>query len=258
MFLDFCIFGLRQKTYKGKILKFQKEEQLLNKLKDKVDNRAPFKNLVAFDADGTLWPEDANSILLEYQIKKGLRDLKDLLSPIYCNEGNRYRRCELFAERQAGFKLQEFKNYCLEALRENPLHVFSFQKKLLKYLKQKGMKIFVVTASIKWLVESAVKLYNLPVDEVLGVEAKLEGEIISAELLRPAPISGLKGEVFLKYSQGKSCFLAGGNTSSDLPLLEMAEVPFVVHSAGRENENFPAEEKLIKLAVRKNWIIFQH
>lgn len=239
-------------------MKFQKEEQLLSKLKNKIDNKDPVKNLAVFDADGTLWPEDANNILLEYQIKKDLRDLKDLLNPIYRDEENRYRRCELFAERQAGFKIQEFKNYCLEALRESPLHVFPFQRELLKYLKQKDMKIFVVTASIKWLIESAVKLYNLPVDKVLGVETKLEGETISAELLRPAPVAGFKGEVFLKQSQREACFLAGGNTSSDLPLLEMAEVPFVVHSAGRGNEDFPAEEKLTKIAIKNNWMIFQH
>ena len=249
---------MNEKHKQVEILKFQKEEQLLSKLKDKIDKRASFKNLAVFDADGTLWPEDANNILLKYQIKKGLRDLKDLLKPLYRNEGNRYRRCELFVERQAGLKLQEFKFYCLEALKESPLHIFPFQKELLKYLKQKDMKIFVVTASIKWLVESAVKLYDLPVDKVLGVETRLEGETIGAELLRPAPIAEFKGEVFLKHSQEETCFLAGGNTFSDLPLLKMAEVPFVVHSASRDNENFPAEEKLKKLAIKNNWIIFQN
>ena len=238
-------------------MEFHKEDQLLNLLKDQIDKKHPSKNLVALDADGTLWPEDANNVLLQYQIKKGLRDLSDLLSSYYQNDGNRYKRCEIFAEKQAGFKLGEFRSYCLSALKEQPLHVFPFQKKLLRYLKQKGMKIFVVTASIKWLVEEAVKLYDLPVDKVLGVETKLQRDTISTELVRPAPLAHFKAEVFLKYSQGEKCFLAGGNTSSDIPLLEMAEVPFVVHSAGQENENFLAEDKLKKWAVKNNWIVFQ-
>ena len=239
-------------------MKFQQEEKLLDLLKEQIDSTFPSKKIAALDADGTLWPEDTNNILLQYEIKNGLRDLADLLSPFYQNEGNRYKRCELFAERQAGFKFQEFKTYCLEALNESPLHVFPFQRELIKYLKQKGLKVFVVTASVKWLVELAVKFYDLPVDEVLGVETKLKAGVISSELLRPAPVAKFKEEVFLKHSQGEPCFLAGGNTFSDLPLLEMAEVPFVVHSADKKNENFPAEQKLKKLAIKNNWIIFQN
>lgn len=241
----------------GGILKFKNEKHLLNALKDQIDKKHPSKKIASLDADGTLWPEDANNILLQYQIKKGLRDLSHLLDLYYQNDNNRYRRCEIFAEKQVGFKLEEFQFHCLEALKENPLHIFPFQRELLRYLKQKGMKIVVVTASITWLVEAAIKLYELPVDKILGVETKLQGDFISAELLRPAPVAKFKGEVFLKYSQGEKCFLAGGNTSSDLPLLEMAEIPFIVHSASKENENFPAEEKLKKLAVKNNWIVFQ-
>ena len=249
---------MRRICKKGEKLKFQNEEQLLNLLKNQIDKRALSKNLVALDADGTLWPEDINNILLKYEIKKDLRDLNALLSLCYQKEEKRYKRCELFAQKQAGFTLEEFRSYCLEALKENPLYVFPFQKKLLKYLKQKGMKIVIVTASIKWLVEEAVKFYNLPVDQVLGVETKLEGNIIGTKIIRPAPVAHFKGNVFLKHNQGEKCFLAGGNTFSDLPLLEMAEVSFVVHSANKDNENFPAEKKLTKLAKKNNWIIFQN
>ena len=110
---------------------------------------------------------------------------------------------------------------------------------------------------MKWLVEEAVKLYNLPVDKVLGVELKLEGNKISEELLKPAPFSHSKAEVFLQHSSMEKCFLAGGNTFADCPLLEMAEVSFVVHSALKGDEIFSAEEKLKKLAIKNNWIIFE-
>ncbi len=238
-------------------MRFQQEDKLLNVLKKKIDKRPLSKNLVAMDADGTLWPEDANNILLEYEIKNNLRDLSDLLDLRYRSDGFRYKRCELFAERQAGFTLQEFKSYCHKALSETSLHIFPFQRELLKYIKQKSMKVFIVTASVQWLVEAAVELYNLPVDGVLGVQTKLEESIITEELLRPAPIAGFKAEVFLKHNKGIPCFLAGGNTSSDIPLLEMAEAPFVVHSADRENENFSAEKRLKKMALKNNWIVFQ-
>ena len=114
-----------------------------------------------------------------------------------------------------------------------------------------------MTASIRWLVEVAVELYELPVDKVLGVQTQLDGDVISSEIVRPAPVAGFKGEVFLKYSQSEHCFLAGGNTVTDLPLLKMAEVPFVVHSASSGHMMFSAEKKLKDLAIQKGWIVFQ-
>lgn len=238
-------------------MKFQKEEQLLNQLKKLVEEKPSSRIFAALDADGTLWPEDANYNFLKYEMETGLRDLKDLLSFHYGMEGHRYKRCQLLAERQAGFELEELQMHCRKALQIHPLHVFPFQRELLAYLKDKGMKIVILTASLKWLVEQAVQLYDLPVDEVLGVETRLKGGKISSELVQPAPFAGSKGEVFLKYSQGGKCFLAGGNTPTDLPLLEMAEAPFAVHSAGPDNEIFPAEQKLKKQAVKNNWIVFE-
>lgn len=238
-------------------MKFKEEDSLLSLLKSRLDQNKSFSNLVALDADGTLWREDANHILLKYEREKGLRKVSDLLDPFYEEEKNRYRRCELFAERQAGWTKEELKQHCSRALEEDPLSVFPFQRKLLTYLKEKGFKIYIVTASLKILVEVAVKLYDLPVDGVLGVETKIKEGLISSEILRPAPLSGAKAEVFLKHSQGKKCVLAGGNTSSDRPLLEMAPVSFVVHSAEEGHENFLAEKRLKEKAKRQQWIVFE-
>ena len=239
------------------ILKFLQEEQLLNLLKDQIDKNSLSKEFAALDADGTLWMKDANYSLLKYEIEKGLRDLGDLLDPRYREEGYRYKRCELLAQGQAGWTLEELEGHCVKALKARPLHVFPFQRKLLTYLKHKGMKVVIVTASLKWLVEQAVRLYNLPVDQVLGVETQLEGGRIGSELVLPAPLATFKGAVFLNYSQGKKCFLAGGNTCTDLPLLEMAEVSFTVHSADPENEIFSSEKRLTQLAIQNNWIVFK-
>ena len=239
-------------------LGFQNEKRLLSVLKHQINKQMALNKNVALDADGTLWLEDVNNIFLRYEIKHGLRDVKDLLDPYYEQDNHRHLRCRIFAERQAGLTLQEFKSHCLKALLEHPLHLFSFQKKLIKYLKQKEMKLFVVTASIKWLVETALDLYNIPVDKVLGVEPKLSGDVISSELLEPVPVAQSKGEVFLKCSQGQPCFLAGGNSSSDLPLLKMAKIAFVVHSAPPGHENFPSEDNLKKVALKNHWILFQN
>ncbi len=238
-------------------MRFQNENTLFHLLKERIDKRPSSHNLAALDADGTLWPEDANDILLSYEARKGLRDLQDLLNPDYYTEANRHKLCELFAMRQAGWTLSEFKQICLDALKETPLHPFPFQKALLQYLKKQGLTVYVVTASVTWLIETAVELYDLPVDQVLGVETDLEGALITSKIIRPSPVSEGKGPVFLKHTKGSRCFLAGGNTSSDIPLLEMASLAFVVHSAEPASVFFPIEKKLKNLAVKNHWPIFQ-
>lgn len=237
-------------------MEFQREEELLNRIKAQLDKKESQGPLAAFDADGTLWAEDANDILMGYERRESLRDLKDLLDPAYQKEGMRYKRCQIFAERQAGFFLEEFREHCRQALKESPLHVFSFQKKLLKFLKEKGMEIVIVTASVQWMVEEAVKMYQLPVDQVLGVRNRLEGDLITGELIQ-TPFKKAKGEVLLNYSGGEACFLAAGNTLTDLPLLEMAKIPIVVHSASSQSPLFATESRLKEQALEKAWILFE-
>ena len=236
-------------------MKFHKEEKLLSFIKTAVEKRPPGKNLAVLDADGTLWPEDANHNLLIYQIEKNKKKFQHLLTDDY--QTHRYKLCEAFIQKQAGFTLKEFQSECWTALKQNPLHVFPFQRLLLERLKNQNMKIVIVTASIQWLVEQAVKIHHLPVDHVLGMKTQLKGEIISDKIIRPAPISGQKAEVLLKRLPKETCFLAGGNTLADQPLLEKADLPFAVISANPENVIFPAEQKLKQFALKKKWILFE-
>lgn len=236
-------------------MRFQNEKLLLNRLKGYVDRRSQPYNLAVFDADGTLWPEDVNDILLDYEIQKGM-DLKPLLSDRLKGEGMRATRCRLFASLQAGLSLKEFKGFCVEALSRKRLHVFPFQKELLEHLKQRAFKIIVVTASVKPLVETAIQLYDLPVDLVLGVETEIKGGYLGKKVLEPSPVAHLKGEVLLQHSQGEKPFLSGGNTLTDLPLLEMAQRAFVVHSAVQGTPIFLSEKKLVEKAVEKGWEVF--
>ena len=237
---------------------FYRETELLNQIKKTVAQRPPDKNLAVLDADGTLWPEDANHILLEYQTaknKENFEKLHELLEIDY--QSHRYKLCEAFIQRQAGKTLTEFQSEARTAFTKKPLHVFPFQRLLLDYLKQQNMKIIIVTASIQWLVELAVEMQSLPVDQVLGMKTELEDELITDKIIYPVPAGQHKAEVLCQSFSKDSCFLAGGNSPSDQPLLELAEVPFVVHSADSENIIFSAEQKLQQEALKNNWILFE-
>ena len=343
-------------------MKFKNQGQLLDTIKKAVHERNHKEEQIAvFDADGTLWQEDANQILLNYQIvqekqldqksqtrknkqtNQELGKFSDLLSDYY-QKYHRHELCESFMKKQAGLSFAEFQDQSEKALAETPLTVFPFQRELLTYLNKQGLKIVVITASIQWLVELAVKKCDLPVDQVLGCHTELdlsqglhshlegllnlqgiteqslklrefslleskeskklvlsqskikkreeeENEVrkqqlnpaetqkqielsraelenlepfdfkkelnISDRIVRPSTGKDSKGEVFLKEYAKESCFLAAGNTRTDLPLLELARLPFVVHSADKNNIIFPGEQKMKELALTKKWLIFE-
>ena len=236
-------------------MQFYREEELLNLIKKAVDQRAQNKNLAVLDADGTLWSEDVNHILLNYQIKKNEKKFKELLNIDY--QTQRHKLCEVFLKKQSGTNLEDFKSQSKQALKESGLNVFPFQKKLLSYLQKKNMKVVIVTASIEWLVELAVETYHLPIDQVLGMKTSLEDQIITKNIIYPSPSGFNKAKVLLKHFQKESCFLSGGNTLSDQDLLELAELPFVVNSANSKNIIFSSEQKLKQLALKKNWLLFE-
>lgn len=213
-------------------------------------------SFAVFDADGTLWMQDVNNLLLNHQLENRLRDLKDLFHPMYENEKHRSKRCEEFVRRQAGFSPQEIKEQLREALKAQPLTVFPFQQELMRHFKERGLKIFIVTASIKWLVEEIVEQKSLPVDKVLGVQVQLNAGRLTKELIPPLTYGEGKREAFLKESNGKKPLFVAGNSPGDLHLLKTASVALVVNAASEENsEHFSGEQQMRRLAREKAWFL---
>ena len=188
--------------------------------------------LAAFDADGTLWPGDVNDRLLRYQAKHNLREVKDLLDPVkYREEKQRAWRCQEFARRQAGFSIKEIQEQLSAALRAEPLPAFPFQRELAGCLKERGFRIFVVTASVQWLVEEAISEENLPADGVTGIRTRLREGILTDQIEKPITIGKGKREAFLQLSGGRPPLFAAGDSPGDRELLESASLSLFVQSS---------------------------
>lgn len=230
----------------------------LNLIKEKIEKllKKEEPSFAVFDADGTLWTQDVNNLLLNHQIEHNLRDLKDLLHSMYESEKHRKERCREFVRRQAGFSPKEIKRQLRTALKTQPFTVFPFQIELMRYFKEKGFKNFIVTASIKWLVEEIVEQENLPVDKVLGVQVRLFEGKLTRELVPPLTYGEGKKEAFLRESEGKKPLFVAGNSPGDLHLLKAASVALVVNSASKENrEHFAGEQAMKQLAREKGWFL---
>ena len=235
------------------------EELLKNiqrQIREKSAGHAAKPRISAFDADGTLWKEDANDILLSYEEKYRLRKVRYLMGKEFCPDGARRKRCEGFAVAQAGFTPREFRRHCLKALKETPLTPFPFQRELLNFLKSQNHLIYVVTSSIKQLVETACRLHSLPVDRVLGAETALSGGKITDQILEPFPFGDGKERALLKATGGCPPVFASGNTKNDIHLLKMAVVRLVVQSAKKEDENFESEQKMAQFARENGWLVW--
>ena len=230
---------------------------LLTEIQNKIEKETHPPLFSVFDADGTLWKEDANNILLNYEEKYKLRKVSYLMNRKFTPNTERGKRCQQFTCEQAGFTLEEFRHHCQKALKEEPLTPFPFQKKLLQYLKSKNHLIYVVTASIKWLVEEACKLHSLPVDKVLGAETVVKDGLITDQMIHPLTHGIGKKTALLKSTKDNPPLFASGNTQSDVPLLEMAKVRLVIHSSKKGDENFESEQATEALAQKENWFVWK-
>lgn len=216
----------------------------------------------AVDADGTLWSCDMGEALFQYQIdKKLLPELPENPWDHYLKLHRETTPQESFlwlAQINAGLTLDQVRQWATEATQAlEPLPLFSGHQEIIAYLHEKGVKVYVVTASVKWAVEPAAKFYDIPEDRVIGVSTKIVDGRITME--QEGPITYRKGKVegFLEASQGQPAFYVAGNTGGDLPLLESStHVRLVLNSAPKGHGNYQTEMEMQKLAQQNGW--FHH
>lgn len=215
--------------------------------------------IAAFDADGTLWDTDVGESFFEYQIQNsGLKlppnpwaeylDKKAIHPPTaylwlaQINQGQRVETVRAWAEK------------CY--LSEEPFPFFPAQKSLIQFLIGLGVKVYVVSASVKWSVEPAARRLGIPPEQVLGVATTEESLILTKE--RSGPITWKEGKVEALYEAtgGVRPILVSGNTTGDLPLMETATSVQIAVSS--RNSIVPeAEAQLKEIALKRNWFYHQ-
>lgn len=217
----------------------------------KIEN--PF---AAFDADGTLWPHDIGKDFFHYQIKNDLLKISDPQKEfeyVLKTEGKKAALLWL-AKIQTGFSIEEFKHHVKGFLKEKPFRIFSFQKRLIDWLVARNVQIFIVSSSLKWVLDEALKEYSIPLKNIIGVKTKIEKGIITNKLILPAPVHTDKVEAFKNRTNGALPFFVAGNTLADQALLELAsDIRLVVTTACLGERNYDSERKLLEIAKARNW-----
>lgn len=214
--------------------------------------------VAAFDADGTLWDTDLGEGFFQHKIDRKLVPLPEDPWKHYFDlkkkNGDPKEAYLWLAQILKSVSLSQTQTWAQDAVdAAHPLPIFPEQKKLIDLLKSKGVRIYIVTASIKWAVEPGARELGLTADNVIGIETMVENGIISD--VQKGIITYREGKALaIQEIAGKKPFLASGNTIGDLELLESAtDLRLAVSAASRDDRLFETEEILQNEAHRRGW-----
>lgn len=219
----------------------------------------------AFDADGTLWSIDAGETFYKYQYLNRLAPKLPEVEDLWAHYVEMYRtqtRSALIwlAQINEGVQLELLKSWARDCASRIPETAFFAGKKaIIDHLHASNVSVYVVTASVKWVVEPIAAVYGIPEERVLGITTQvIDGHVTH---IPPEIVTWREGKVeaLLKYTEGKPPFFAAGNTTGDLHLLESATHVRVANaSAAQGTDLYESEQELLKIAKERGWFFHQY
>ena len=216
--------------------------------------------VVAFDADGTLWPHDVGKSFFQYQVENQLIKTPDPKATFKRIQEEKGRKQALIwlAQAQAGLSLSQLNQWIEDFLTKNSFKMFPFQQSLIEWLRAQKVEVFVVSSSLKWVLDQALQAYNIPSQNIIGVQTKIQKGIITNQAILPAPIYKDKVPAFQAHTKKGVCpILVAGNTLADQALLEFSSHwRLVVTTAGVGAKNYESERKLLNIAIDRGWFYY--
>lgn len=214
--------------------------------------------VAAFDADGTLWDTDLGEAFFDYLIDHKLVSLP--VDPWTHYEDmkkvNKPAAYLWLAQICQGKTLDQIQQWAQQGVEEmKPLPIFEPQKKLIEYFLSEGVKVYIVTASVKWAVEPGALRLGLTYDDVIGIETHVQNGIITDQQKGDITYREGKVKALLNKNGNQIPFFASGNTEGDEALLASAtHLSLAVSATRRDDRLFRTEASLLKLADKKGWL----
>jgi phosphoserine phosphatase len=241
-------------------------DEVWSLITQKIDEatKLPGPHYAAFDADGTLWDNDAGNAFFDHEIDNKLLPLPaDPWKYVYAIKEQDARKAFLWlAQIHKGIPIQTVRAWAQNSFeKRNGIACFSAIKKLIGYLQSKKVEIFVITASVKWAVEPCVAQLGIPFDNVLGVQTKIENGIVTDIQDGPVTYREGKSQALLEKTNNIRPILACGNTMGDYWLLDIAtHVQLAVRTETHDDIHFKdkdilnQEQKLYHEAIQRKWL----
>ena len=217
--------------------------------------------MAAFDADGTLWPSDIGKDFFKYQVQQKLLNHSDPQQEFnnIKDKTSKKKALEWLALGQAGCRLTDIRQQVADFLKKHPINPFSFQQHLIEWLIKYKVSVFVVSSSLKWVLDEAIPMgYSIKCQNIIGVETKTVHGKITNQLVQPTPIQEDKPLAFHRCAGDSPPIFSSGNTLSDQALLERAShIRLVIASAVHGRRNYDSEQALLTIAKQKKWFYLE-
>jgi phosphatidylglycerophosphatase C len=234
------------------------------------------KALVALDADGTLWSGDVGIDSIRTLLaSRGVRasagpalreeakrcrvelreDANDQAAALYdAYEKGTYheeRAFRMMTWAFAGYRADEMRDFANDVVRQGslPARMHAEVVPIVRWASDRGIPIFVVSASPVAVVEAAVELLALPVAQVLAMSPAVDNGVLLPEVLEPATYGSGKVEALLARMPGHTLLAAFGDSVFDLPLLGEARLPVAVRPKPELRQRASECPGLVELAL---------
>jgi phosphoserine phosphatase len=208
--------------------------------------------VAVFDCDGTLWSGDSGYGFMVWSIEQGLvsRSTSDWID----NRHRAYRAgnvseldiCGEMVQIYAGLREQELQaaaaRYVEEFVRPR---VFPEIAALVETLGRRGVDLWAVSSTNRWVVAEGVRPLGIPAGRVLAAEVKVAEGLITSTVL-DVPTDEGKAAALKRVGLGRPDAVFG-NSVHDLAMLEIAARAFPVNPS-------PA---LLEAAARHGWGYFR-
>jgi phosphoserine phosphatase len=227
---------------------------------------------IAFDGDGTLWEGDVGDDLWAAARARGdfrtpaldamrgearaygldpAGDVVTTLDTAY--EEKRFpeeRMYEIVTWCFAGWSRSEVRAFCREVLakRAHPTKLHPEVVGCLRWAREAGLHVLVVSASPRDVVEEAVAALGVEGKDVLAATPRYADDVMQADAERPIPYGDGKVHAIERAIGARTLYAAFGDNAFDVAMLSRARVPVAVRPKERLRARAAEVAALVEIA----------
>ena len=190
--------------------------------------------VVVFDCDGTIWGGDAGYGFMVWSIEQGLvsRAMSDWIDTRHraymAGTVSELAICGEMTQMYAGLREAELRKAAAEFFAEHVQHrIFAEIAGLLERLRERGVELWAVSSTNRWVITEGVRRFGIPDERVLAAEVRVESGLLTSDLMDVPTDEGKAASLRRVGLERPDAVF--GNSIHDLAMLEIGRGAFPVN-----------------------------
>jgi phosphoserine phosphatase len=192
--------------------------------------------VAVFDCDGTIWGGDAGYGFMIWSIEQGLvsRAMSDWIDTRHraymAGTVSELAICGEMTQMYAGLREAELRSAAAEFVKNHVQHrIFAEVASLLGRLRERGVELWAVSSTNKWVIAEGVRQFGIPEERVLAAEVRVESGLLTADLIDVPTDEGKAASLRrVGLDHPDAVF---GNSIHDLAMLDIARQAFPINAS---------------------------